>query len=175
MMKGQTVETLPVVGGTAPTLLAVAKPSGEAPYTNDHPVGGYAIVGCTSGGVVPTGYKSPNSTHNWDCTGGGTTPISFASSSAMNQFTIDYPASFWFGSGGQLATFGSIVTAVTCTTCHDQHSMNVYTNANGSYSTMFFINGQYAPSTGGNSVAQFCRNCHGGESNEINGLIVPTT
>ena len=32
---------------------------------------------------------------------------------------------------------------------------------------MFFINGQYTPSTDGNSVAQFCRNCHGGESNEM--------
>ena len=30
-------------------------------------------------------------------------------------------------------------------------------------------------STNGNSVAQFCRNCHGGESNEAHGLMnVPT-
>jgi cytochrome c553 len=40
---------------------------------------------------------------------------------------------------------------------------------------MFFIKGEYAPTTGGNSVAQFCRNCHGGESNEMKGLTVPTT
>jgi len=177
MMQGQTVETLPIVGGTAPTLLAKAHPSGGAPYSNDHPVGGYAIVGCTTGGTVPTGYSVPNSTHNWDCTGGGTTAISWGSSSAMNTFvTTNYPASFWNGSGGKLASFGSIVTAVTCTTCHDQHSMTRYTNSTGSYNTMFFINGEYSPTTGGNSVAQFCRNCHGGESNEINGLMsVPTT
>jgi cytochrome c5 len=88
----------------------------------------------------------------------------------------NYKASFWYGSNGKLASYGSIVTAVTCTTCHDQHSMNIYTNTSGSYSTMFFIRGEYAPTTGGNSVAQFCRNCHGGESNEMHGLKnVPTT
>ena len=74
-----------------------------------------------------------------------------------------------------MATFGATVNAVTCTTCHDQHSMTVYSNNNGTFSTMFFINGQYTPTTDGNSVAQFCRNCHGGESNEMNGLMsVPT-
>ena len=39
MMQGQTVETLPIVGGNAPTLLAKAAPSGGTPYSNDHPVG----------------------------------------------------------------------------------------------------------------------------------------
>jgi len=183
MMKGQTVEALPVVGGSAPTLLGAQAPSGGAPYNNDHPVGGYAVVGCQSGGTLPSSPPFPggpnypsslNSSHNWDCTGGGTTPITFSAN--MNTFmTTDYPASFWNGSGGKLASFGSVVTAVTCTTCHDQHSMTVYSNSTGSYPTMFFINGEYMPSTGGNSVAQFCRNCHGGESNEINGLTVPTT
>jgi len=183
MMKGQTVEALPVVGGSAPTLLGAQVPSGGTAYSNDHPVGGYAIVGCQSGGTLPTGSlypggptyaANPNSGHSWDCTGGGTTAITFSKN--MTTFmTTDYPASFWNGSKGKLATFGSVITAVTCTTCHDQHSMTVYTNSNGSYPTMFFINGEYMPSTGGNSVAQFCRNCHGGESNEINGLTVPTT
>src|SRR5271166_1121790 len=37
MMKGQTVETLPIVGGTAPTLLATAAPSGGKAYNNDKP------------------------------------------------------------------------------------------------------------------------------------------
>jgi hypothetical protein len=40
---------------------------------------------------------------------------------------------------------------------------------------MFFIRGEYNPNTNGNQVAQFCRNCHGGESNEMHGLTnVPT-
>ncbi len=54
--------------------------------------------------------------------------------------------------------------------------MTKYTNSTGSYDTMFFIRGQYTPIKGGNAVAQFCRNCHGGESNEMNGLMnIPTT
>ena len=46
-----------------------------------------------------------------------------------------------WSTGNPLATFGTTVNAVTCTTCHDQHSMTVYTNGNGTYSTMFFIRG----------------------------------
>jgi hypothetical protein len=54
--------------------------------------------------------------------------------------------------------------------------MTRYTNSTGSYATMFFVRGQYTPNAGGNAVAQFCRNCHGGESNEMHGLMnIPTT
>jgi len=163
MMQGQTVETLPIVGGTAPTLLAKAAPSGGTVYSNDHPVGGYALVAC--GGA-----------YNWDCTGGtGNTAITM-NGTASSAFLKNYPASFWNGSNPLASFNGTTVNAVTCTTCHNQHSMTVYTNTKGSYSTMFFIRGQYTPNTNGNSVAQFCRNCHGGESNERNGLMnVPTT
>jgi len=164
MMQGQTVETLPIVGGTAPTLLGKAAPSGGKPYSNDHPVGGYAVVSC--GG-----------TYNWDCTGGGntTTPITMSGKSS-SVFLTNYPASFWNSGGNPLASFGgTTVNAVTCTTCHDQHSMTVYANKSGSYSTSFFIRGYYNPNANGNSVAQFCRNCHGGESNESHGLMnIPT-
>jgi len=164
MMQGQTVETLPIAGGTAPTLLAKAAPSGGKAYSNDHPVGGYAVVSC--GG-----------TYNWDCTGGGNTTTAITmNGSASTAFLNNYPASFWNSGSNPLASFGgTTVNAVTCTTCHDQHSMTVYSNKKGSYSTMFFIRGYYNPSTNGNSVAQFCRNCHGGESNEAHGLMnVPT-
>ncbi len=67
MMKGQTVETLPIVGGNAPTLLAKAAPSGGWAYSNDHPVGGSATVSCNPAATPDTGY-------NWDCTGGGNYP-----------------------------------------------------------------------------------------------------
>jgi hypothetical protein len=163
IMKGQTVETLPIVGGTAPTLLAKAAPAGGTAYQNDHPVGQNAIVSC--GGQ-----------YNWDCSGGGntTTPITM-NGTASTAFLTNYPGSFWNASGNPLASFGTTVNAVTCTTCHDQHSMTVYSNKNGSFSTMFFIRGYYNPNSNGNSVAQFCRNCHGGESNEAHGLMnVPT-
>ena len=170
MMQGMTVETLPIVGGKAPTLLGLARPTGGTEYSNDHPVGGYAIVGC--GG-----------SHNWNCTGGAsgaagtsTAPvaITFGGTTQTAAFLTNYPGSFWVGGGNPLASFGGTygtVSAVTCTTCHNQHSMNVYTNKNGSFATMFFINGWYNPTAGSNSVAQFCRNCHGGESNEMNGVM----
>jgi hypothetical protein len=167
MMKGRTVETLPVVGGNAPTLLGN---DGTNPgnYANDHPVGANAIVSC--GGQ-----------YNWDCTGGGTTGITMAGATHGGVFLTNYPGSFWNtgttnATNVKLATFGTTVTAVTCTTCHDQHSMTVYSNNNGSFATSFFIRGNYQPQSGGNNAAQFCRNCHGGESNEMHGLnSVPTT
>jgi len=166
MMKGQTVEALPVVGGNAPTLLAKAAPAGGLAYNNDHPVGANAVVSC--GGQ-----------YNWDCTGGGSTTTAITmGGTASKAFLTNYPASFWNGGGNPLASFnnGAIVNAVTCTTCHDQHSMTVWSVGGKSYTTMFFVRGEYNPYSGGNQVAQFCRNCHGGESNEMHGLMtIPTT
>lgn len=170
MMQGQTVEELPIVGGTAPTLFGKTTGNSALNYINEHPVGPNATVGC--GGA-----------HNWDCTGGGasTTELTVGSGNMYKFATEDYPASFWYtyaktGSSYPLASFTGTVNAVTCTTCHNQHSMTVYQGGNGTnYPTMFFIKGEYMPTTGGNSVAQFCRNCHGGESNEMAGLTVPTT
>ena len=42
----------------------------------------------------------------------------------------------------------------------------------GNYATMFFLRGPYNPASttaGSNQTAQFCRQCHGGEANEMNG------
>jgi cytochrome c553 len=163
MMKGTTVETLPIVGGNAPTLLGADGTSVTNPYANDHPVGGLAIVAC--GGA-----------YNWDCASSGNTVPIAMTGTASAQFKVQYPGSFWNASSSGLAKFGTVVNAVACTTCHDQHSMNVFTNTNGSFQTSFFIRGNYVPQSGGNNAAQFCRNCHGGESNEMNGkMAVPTT
>jgi cytochrome c553 len=156
MMKGTTVETLPVVGGNAPTFLG-NDGSGTANYNNDHPVGPNATIGC--GGQ-----------YNWDCTvsaSGAITP-----GPLMTQFEANYG---WTVSPAVIAN----VPTVTCTTCHDQHSNLIYSGTiggtKGYYQTMFFIRGYYNPTTGSNSVAQFCRNCHGGESNEMHGQMnVPT-
>jgi len=159
MMKGATVETLPIVGGNAPTLLG-NDGTAAGNYENDHPVGANAVVTC--GGA-----------YNWDCTGGGTTAIAMTGT-ASSAFATNYD----IGAIKNLATFGTTVTAVTCTSCHNQHSMIIYNSkGNGkNYQTMFFLRGYYQPSTGGNNAAQFCRQCHGGESNEMNGqLAVPTT
>jgi len=158
MMKGVTVETLPVVGGTAPTFLGADGSGATNPYQNDHPVGGAAIVTC--GG-----------TWAWDCTGGNTTAISMNGPMSSVFATTNYS----FGVGRNFGTFGTAVTAVTCTTCHNQHSM-VYKASGNYYYSMFFLRGYYNPNSGGNSAAQFCRQCHGAEGNEMNGQMnVPTT
>jgi cytochrome c551/c552 len=160
MMKGITVETLPVVGGTAPTLLGN---DGSTPgqYNNDHPVGPNAAFGC--GG-----------SYNWDCTitATGTVQMTGPASSVFANTNYGFTVS--------LPVINGTTPIVTCTSCHNQHSEIVYNGTIGgvkaNWNTSFFIRGPYTPSAGGNVTAQFCRNCHGGESNEMNGLLnVPTT
>jgi len=151
MMKGVTVETLPIGSGSAPTFLG-NDGSGAGNYTNDHPVGPTATVSC-------------NGTYDWDCTidaNGAITP-----GTRMTQFKGNYGITISTSAVNGKPT-------VTCTSCHDQHSQSIYSGTiggtKGYYSTMFFVKGYYNPNnSGGNSVAQFCRNCHGGESNEMHG------
>lgn len=158
-MKGQTVETLPIWGGTAPTLLG-NDGTKAGNYANDHPVGINAVFGC--GGQ-----------YNWDCT---------ISASGKVQMTGPNSSVFVNTNYGFAVSLPAVanVPVVTCTSCHDQHSNYIYAGtmagANGFYQTAFFLRGYYNPSTGGNNAAQFCRQCHGGESNEMHGqLNVPTT
>ena len=163
MMKGQTVETLPIVGGSAPSLLG-ADGSAASNYNNDHPVGSTAAIGC--GGQ-----------YNWDCT-----------ISATGSIQMTGPASSVFQNTNYGFTVSPVavsnVPTVTCTTCHDQHSEIIWAGKIGgvqaNWNTSFFVRGPYTPISGGatvsNAAAQFCRNCHGGESNEMHGLMnVPTT
>jgi len=161
-MHGRTVETLPIVGGTAPTLLGNDGTTARN-YHNDHPVGPNAIIGC--GG-----------TYNWDCTISATGAIQMNGAFSSQFYNVNY------GFTVSPAVVANQPT-VTCTTCHDQHSMNVWNGTSktmpsktGYYQTSFFVRGPYQPQTGGNNAAQFCRNCHGGESNEMhNSPNVPTT
>jgi len=190
MMVGHTVETLPVVGNTAPTLFGTTAGNSTGKYYNEHPVGPSAAVSC--GG-----------SYNWDCTGGGNSlqPV-YMGGPDSSQFLKNNPSSLWNGASytacggtGQPActwsatatgynishnplsspTGGTTVNAVTCTTCHNQHDEVVWSVGGKNYATMFFIRGYYQPATGGNNVAQFCRNCHGGNSNEMAGIMNVTT
>jgi cytochrome c553 len=162
MMKNQVYETLPTTYGTLnniPTLLGNDGTT-AGNYLNDHPVGMNAVMGC--GGP-----------YDWDCT------ISAAGAVQMtgtysSQFVINYG---FFVSPGVNSTNQPVVL---CTTCHNQHLMNVVKVTtgpksglpSGTYATMFFIRAPYNPNDGNpltNQTAQFCRQCHGGESNEMNG------
>jgi hypothetical protein len=165
MMQNKVYETVPstYASNNIPTLLG-NDGNGLGDYLNDHPVGLNAVIGC--GG-----------TYNWDCTvvNGA---ITYPSGTKMYQFVQDYG---WFVSP---AAYNGNPT-VMCTTCHNQHLMNVVAVtqgsrsglASGNYATMFFLRAPYNPATttaGSNQTAQFCRQCHGYEANEMHGYNGPT-
>lgn len=166
MMKNAVYENLPGTYGslnTIPTLLG-KDGNGTGDYLNDHPVGLNAAVSC--GG-----------TWDWDCTeSNGVISMNGPNSS---KFVQNY------GFFVSLSAYNS-TAVVTCTSCHNQHLMNVVkVTASksgltpGYYATMFFIRAPYNPASGtggSNQTAQFCRQCHGGEANEMNGSYnIPTT
>ena len=167
MMKNAVYETLPGTYGTHNTIPTLLGNDGTSTgnYLNDHPVGLNATVSC--GG-----------TWNWDCTEtNGTISMNGPNSS---QFVKNYG---WFVS---LSAYNN-TAVVTCTSCHNQHIMNIVKVTNGAnsglpsgfYQTMFFVRAPYNPASGtngSNQTAQFCRSCHGGEANESNGsYTIPTT
>ena len=190
MMKNKVYETalLPSTYGNnpIPTLIGNNGTSGAgaASYLTDHPVGANAIIPC--GG------------HGWDCSysaSGGILP-----GPLMTQFINNY--GFFVSPSAVGVTAKGVTTqepAVMCTTCHNQHSMNVvaiaqatqtYNAGNttgisagtsglptGNYATMFFVRAPYnpaAPNPQTNQTAQLCRQCHGGESNEMAGSTAGT-
>jgi len=178
MMTGRSVETVTINGASfnPPTLLG-NDGSGAGNYANDHPVGPTATVGC--GGQ-----------YNWDCAVTASGGITFSGPNS-SLFLTDYFDVTTYGPIANLvkvastACVGNATTScasnswVTCTTCHDQHDM-LYFNAGptlGIKPTHFFVRGWYAPGNvaTSNSAAQFCRSCHGGESNEAHGQTIPTT
>jgi hypothetical protein len=132
--------------------------SGAGNYNNDHPAGLNAVIGC--GG-----------TYDWDCTVDANGKI--VPGPLMTQFISNY------GFAVRPSAYNA-QPVVMCTTCHNQHVMTVYSGTiagtKGYYQTQFGLRGYYNPTGKGNSVAQFCRQCHGGEANEKNNAPnVPTT
>lgn len=167
MMKNQVFETVPstYASNTIPTELGNDGNTAKGDYLNDHPVGANAIIGC--GGP-----------YSWDCTIDATGKIVYGP--MMQNFVNNYG---FFVSPAAISN----QPAVLCTTCHNQHLMNIVavTNDNGlttglpsgNYLTAFFIKAPYNinnQNPGGNQTAQFCRQCHGGEANEKNGSTAKT-
>jgi len=158
MMKNKVYETVPITyaSNNIPTLLGNDGTT-TGNYLNDHPVGDQAIVGC--GGP-----------YDWDCTISSTGAI--VPGPKMTEFKANY------GIFVSTKPYNN-TPSVQCTTCHNQHLMNVVkvssTNSGlpaGNYQTMFFVRAPYNPASGtagSNQTAQFCRSCHGGEANEMNG------
>ena len=170
MMKNVVYENVAVTGkyGAAPipTLMGNEAGLGVGNYLANHPVGLNAAVSC--GGQ-----------YNWDCTEtNGAISMNGPNSS---QFVTNY------GFFVSLSAYNN-TAVVTCTSCHNQHLMNIVSVTNGKssglptgfYQTMFFVRGPYnganSTNVASNQNAQFCRECHGGEANESNGgAAIPTT
>jgi len=164
MMKNHVYETLPPTYGTyntVPTLLGNDNTT-VGNYLNDHPVGLNAAVSC--GGQW-----------NWDCT--ETNGVISMNGTYSKQFVTNY------GFFVSLSAYNN-TAVVMCTSCHNQHVMNEVSVSSrssgltpGFYQTMFFIRAPYNPNDGNpltNQTAQFCRQCHGGNSNEMNGSTAGT-
>jgi cytochrome c553 len=163
MMRNRIYETLPPGYGTfnnIPTLVGNEGGLGVGDYLGNHPVGLNAIVTC-------------GAPANWDCVEtNGVISMTGANSAAfvLNYGYFSVPSAY------------NNTAVVMCTTCHNQHLMNVVqviTNPlvtglpSGNYATMFFIrapyNGANSTNVDSNQNAQFCRQCHGAFSNEMNG------
>ena len=130
---------------------------------------------------------------NYTITGTAPEPgISAVASAGMSPFMASYGAPALMAGAYRFPTpvNATGVPYLVCTTCHNQHVMNIYAaSANspiagittGTYATYFFINGPYNMNnvtfrpTSANSTTQFCRQCHIGKSNEANGGTLPTT
>jgi hypothetical protein len=190
----QRIGALPSSYGTAiiPTLFATAT---AGAYHADHPVGENATLAA----VMGTYYGTGSATNGLNFTFSGTAPsqriATITPVGEYAQFMSSYGApAIMYGrlSGGWnywLPVNASGTPYILCTTCHNQHVMNIYAaspntpvagTTAGTYATYFFVRGPFninnvtVPSTSSASTTQFCRQCHFDLSNEANGSTLPT-
>jgi hypothetical protein len=159
-------------------------------YNNDHPVGQLAAMVSYGKPMMGSG-SGVTFTPPVGSTGG----FVAAAGSQYATFIANYgyPSIAPGKWGPQYGVTAANIPYVTCTTCHNQHVMTVFTSytttglpnpingdgGNGThYATYFFVNGPYNPNitpdpTGltAPSTTQFCRQCHFGESNEASGVM----
>ncbi len=208
MMNGQSYEQrmllLPAgVYGTHPIPTLLGNDGTTAGnYNNDHPVGVNATLGAVH--LVSSATDTTNLTITFG-TGGTVSNIQPTPGSNYANFVADYGApalmkgAHSFPVANPTGNTNPTKLFITCTTCHNQHSMNVYqstynatSNPSGvqiandgggkTYRTYFFIDAPYNPGSTASATnnvatttAQFCRQCHFSESNESVGLNLPTT
>jgi len=196
MMNGQAweqrMDLLPSgVYGTRPipTLLGNDNNNGNnSGYGNDHPVG----VRATAAAVRVWTNNATTSPVSITISNGAVTSV-LPNSSGYISFVSNYGYPALAGSAW---SYGLAIpdgdanpgdAFITCTTCHNQHAMYVYSAPRGKqagaaiaqggvYPTYFFVNGPYNPGAGNDnpqmasSTTQFCRQCHFGEANENFGV-----
>ena len=202
MMNGQSWEQrmslLPAsVYGTRPIPTLLGNDSGNgntSGYGNDHPVGVNATLGRAR--VWTNNTTTSPLTITVDAVNGITNIQPNSAAYVSFNANYGYPAiagSPWgWGVSIPQGDTNPGDAFLTCTTCHNQHAMYVYTAprgkqasaaivAGGTYPTYFFINSPYNPGAGNNnsnmaaSTTQFCRQCHFSESNEYAGITTVKT
>ncbi len=151
-------------------------------YTNDHPVGPLANLGAVASAAL-------------NATTGGLT-VTVASNKASFVVAPGSPYALFVSNYGMPAIASMAITSgdtngtdlyIVCTTCHNQHVMNVYSSASShgyqtiagfkqgsgaSFQTIFFVNGPYNPGapydpTHVPSTMRFCQQCHFSMSSEF--------
>jgi hypothetical protein len=166
--------------GTAPIPTLLGNDGGTpGDYLNDHPVGPAANVGGLS-------YPKSLSAYGLNYTVNGTA-ITWTTSGQYATFVTNYGAP---AVNAMVVDATNQVPYVVCTTCHNQHQMNIFsagkglsaiqTSTAGTYATYFFVNSPYNPGAAWSpaaapSTTQFCRQCHFGEANEAYGITNVTT
>ena len=198
MMTGKSWEQstglLPAgVYGTRPIPTLLGNDSGNgntSGYGNDHPVGTQATLGKLR--LVSANGGKPSDPLTVTITNGAISSIVPTTGSSYATFASNYGYPAIAGSawewGFHLPEGSTDASAayMTCTTCHNQHVMYVYSApkgkqagsaiVGGTYPTYFFVNAPYNPGTGNTdptlaaSTTQFCRQCHVGEQNEALGI-----
>ncbi len=188
----QRIAALPSSYGTGviPTLLGAD--GSNSGYHNDHPVGENATLASVLGSYYGTGAATVGLNYTITGTAPSQSISSITATGSYVTFLNSYGAPALMKSVS--STFPTPVNAagvpyLLCTTCHNQHVMNIYSSSTnspiagvttGTYATYFFVNGPYnvnnvtVPATSAASPTQFCRQCHFDLSNEANGGTIPT-
>ncbi|MGB8064070.1 MAG: hypothetical protein WCF26_19415 [Candidatus Sulfotelmatobacter sp.] len=191
----QQIGALPSSYGNAPipTLLGASGAAGGFSYNNSHPVGDNATMSAVLGSYYNATGGNGGLTYTMNST--NTSVASITPSGQYSTFAASYGYPALAGvTHGTNTSFQPVnasgVPYIVCTTCHNQHVMNVFAaNSNapiagattGTYATYFFVNGPYnvnnvtaALNGYAQSTTQFCRQCHFSESNEANGGPITT-
>jgi len=169
--------------GTIPTWLGNDNGPTLGDYLNDHPVGPNANYNGLDYPQALSAYgltyvlqpANPFQPIAWTATGAYATFVANYGAPAINSMVVDSV---------------NKVPYVVCTTCHNQHQMNVYVSGGntgtgldikvaGTYASYFFVNSPYNPGanwspTAAPSTTQFCRQCHFGVANEAFGASIAT-
>jgi len=188
---------------SVPTLFSNASNgNSQGKYLNDHPAGLNATFSCNT---PAAGQTYGETGHNWDCAlipSGSSFEI--VAGPSMANFINNYGFFVNLGNNAgtpvvvcttchnqHLMNVVNVANTASATiigngTGGAPVSPGLSGLPGGLYSTMFFLVGPYNPASnnagfkgttgsGANQTAQFCRQCHGGESNEMNGGTAGTT